>query len=270
MLVMVCGNANCSQVLATLRKVKNLSRGGENRMSRFKSLLPFLLLLLVGVVTTNSAWGDELYGRVRGTVTDQSGAVLAGAEVRLTNIGTGATLVQSSTNDGSFVFANLVSGTYKLSASKSGFKLFEVSGINIIQNQIYVQQVRLEVGTVSEAVEVSAQNTQVETTSIQLGATLSGSEIRDLPSLNRNWINLQQTLPGVVTADTRFGTKLSSERKRLERSGSQLAINAAQPGHDRRSSDGHEHHQPGIRSQLWRHHECDDEAWGESVPWQRV
>jgi hypothetical protein len=173
-------------------------------------VLPFLLLLLVGVVSSNSAWGDELYGRVRGTVTDQSGAVLSGAEVRLTNVGTGATLVQSSTNDGSFVFANLVSGTYKLSASKSGFKLFEVSGINIIQNQIYVQQVRLEVGTVSEAVEVSAQTTQVETTSIQLGATLSGSEIRDLPNLNRNWINLQQTLPGVVTADTRFGSNYST------------------------------------------------------------
>ena len=182
-------------------------------MSRFKypsRVLPFLLLLLVGVVSSNSAWGDELYGRVRGTVTDQSGAVLSGAEVRLTNIGTGATLVQSSTNDGSFVFANLVSGTYKLSASKSGFKLFEVSGINIIQNQIYVQQVRLEVGTVSEAVEVSAQTTQVETTSIQLGATLSGSQIRDLPNLNRNWINLQQTLPGVVTPDTRFSNNYST------------------------------------------------------------
>ncbi len=182
-------------------------------MSRFKypsRVLPFLLLLLVGVVSSNSAWGDELYGRVRGTVTDQSGAVLSGAEVRLTNVGTGATLVQSSTNDGSFVFANLVSGTYKLAASKAGFKLFEVNGINIIQNQIYVQQVRLEVGTVSEAVEVSAQTTQVETTSIQLGATLSGSEIKDLPNLNRNWISLQQTLPGVVTADTRFGSNYST------------------------------------------------------------
>jgi len=158
----------------------------------------------------HAARADELYGRIRGTVTDQSGAVLVGVELKLTNAATGVTNSLKSGSDGSYVFVNLIPGTYQLAATQANFKRFQVAEVKIVQDQVYVQNITMEVGTAAEAVEVSAETAQVETTSIQMGATLSGQEVRDLPNLNRNWINLQQTLPGVVTPDTRFGSNFAT------------------------------------------------------------
>lgn len=135
---------------------------------------------------------------------------MPGVQLKLTDTGNGLSKELTSGADGTFLFANLIPGTYSLTANKSGFKSFEVKQIPVGANQIYVQNVNLEVGAISETVEVSANPAQVETTSIELGATLEGQEIRDLPNLNRNWIALQQTLPGVVTADTRFGSNYST------------------------------------------------------------
>ncbi len=173
-----------------------------------------VVLLVLGLVF-GSVWApvanaDNLYASIRGTMTDPSGAILSGVKVRLTNVDTGIVKEITSDSTGGFQFVDLQPGSYSLAASKANFKLFEARGIQVIQNQTYVQNVRMEVGTTSETVEVTANPTQVETTSIQLGATLSGEMVRDLPTLNRNWIVLQQTLPGVVAPDTRFGSNYST------------------------------------------------------------
>jgi carboxypeptidase family protein len=182
-----------------------------NRSSYITKILAFALAFASLIaLSSNSAKADELYGKIRGVVTDSSGAALPGVQLKLTNTGTGREQAQTSGSDGGYLFLNLIPGTYSLSASKSNFKLFQATSINVIQNQVYVQNVAMEVGTVAETLEVVGNPAQVETTSIQLGATLRGDEIRDLPNLNRNWINLQQTLPGVVTPDTRFGTNFST------------------------------------------------------------
>jgi hypothetical protein len=190
---------------------------GENHMEvefRFNrlQLVALLALLFAAVVGLLSvpANADELYGRIRGVVTDSSGAILPGVELKVTNANTGVSQTLTSGSDGEFLFINLNPGLYNLSATKSGFKLHDVKGIEVIQNQIFVQNVKLEVGVATETVEVVANPAQVESTSIQLGATLGGDLIRDLPVLNRNWINLQQTLPGVVSQDTRFGSTFST------------------------------------------------------------
>jgi Carboxypeptidase regulatory-like domain len=177
---------------------------------RAKSVVLLLVLVLVGLVAAPAARADELYGRIRGIVSDPSGAMLPGVQLKLANANTGITQTLTSGSDGEFLFVNLNPGRYDLTATKSGFKLYSVKGIEVIQNQIFVQNVKLEVGAASETVEVVANPVQVESTSIQLGATLSGDSIRDLPVLNRNWINLQQTLPGVVAQDTRFGSTFST------------------------------------------------------------
>lgn len=185
-------------------------QAGVHPYNRFRILLAIVSVLAVGILLTLSANADELYGRIRGVVTDASGAALPAVQLTLTNTGTGTSKQLTSEQDGGFLFVNLTPGTYKLRASKASFKLFEVSGIQVIQDQIYVQNVKLELGAVSETVEVSANPVQVESTSIQLGATLSGNTVTDLPVLNRNWITLQQMLPGVVIPDTRFTTNYAT------------------------------------------------------------
>jgi hypothetical protein len=172
----------------------------------------FLLILSASLLFTSQlAFGDNLYASIRGVVTDPSGAVLPGVQVRLTNVDTGIVKEGTSDSTGGFVFVDLQPGKYDLVASKASFKLFETKGIQVVQNQTYVQKVTMEVGAGSETVEVTANPAQVETTSIQLGATLSGDMVRDLPTLNRNWITLQQTLPGVVdAASTRFANNYAT------------------------------------------------------------
>lgn len=184
---------------------------GVQRFSRFRAqgfIAAFLTVLCVFLVTSANA--DELYGRIRGVVTDATGASLPGVQVTLTNVGTGQVKTITTEPDGSYLFVSLTPGAYKLRASKASFKVFEASGIQVIQNQIYVQNVGMQLGSVSETLEVSANPVQVESTSMQLGATINANDVIQLPSLNRDWIGLQQTMPGVVTPDTRFGTNYST------------------------------------------------------------
>ncbi len=180
------------------------------------SVLPLVLsfVLLLGLAFSppmiQSAKADELYGRVRGIVSDPTGAVLPGVQVKLMNVGTGISTELASDADGSFMFINLKPGEYKLTATKANFKTFQVTSIRVEPNQIYVQSVIMELGALSQTVEVTANPAQVEQTSIQLTATINSKTITDLPLVGRNWITLQQTLPGVVTPDTRFGTNYST------------------------------------------------------------
>jgi len=178
----------------------------------FRPRLAFaaIALALVVLFVTQGVRADELYGRIRGTFTDPSGAVVSGANVKVTEVGTGVSMEITSDANGAYLFINLKPGTYVLSASKAGFKRFEVRNIGVIQNQIFVQNVPLELGTLSETLEVQANGVQVESTSIQLGATLSGTTITDLPLNGRNWITLQQTLPGVVASESRFTTNYAT------------------------------------------------------------
>jgi carboxypeptidase family protein len=182
---------------------------GGTAVSLFLSSL-VVLTLVVSLLTIQTAKADELYGRVRGVVSDATGAILPGVQLKLKNTGTGIEEEKASEADGGFVFVNLKPGEYSLTATKANFKTFQVSGIRVEPNQIYVQTVTMEVGGVSETIEVAANPAQVEQTSIQLTSTISSKTVTDLPLVGRNWITLQQTLPGVVTPDTRFGTNYST------------------------------------------------------------
>jgi hypothetical protein len=180
------------------------------------SLLPLLLSfvvvlgLIVSPLFVQTANADELYGRVRGVVTDASGAALPGVQLKLSNLRTGASKEFASETDGSFSFINLSPADYKLTATKASFKTFQVSSIRVEPNQIYVQNVTMELGALSETIEVSANPAQVEQTSMQLTATIDAKTITDLPLNGRNWITLQQTLPGVVNSESRFATAFST------------------------------------------------------------
>jgi Carboxypeptidase regulatory-like domain len=167
-----------------------------------KLFLSFAALgLLVSLGNPTSALAIDVYGRIRGTVTDQTGAVIAGATVSVVNTGTSITTTATSAADGSFELLQLPApSTYNLKCEKAGFKAYVAEHIRLVVGQIYVQDIKMQLGQVTQQVTVEAAPTQVEKTSIQLGATVSASQIVDLPLNGRNWVQLQQTLPGVVAA----------------------------------------------------------------------
>jgi len=161
------------------------------------------------VVWTTPAYADNLYASIRGTVVDPSGAFVPDAKLTATNIATGLSYSATSSKDGLFAFLQLPIGDYSVKVEKSGFKTFTEGHIHLDLDQIFNLRATMELGVVSDTVTVEANSAQVETTSMQLGATVTGSQIDQLPLNGRNWTQLMQLQPGVQGASDRFGTNTS-------------------------------------------------------------
>lgn len=162
-----------------------------------------LLFSLLGVPTAKA---DNLYARIQGTITDPAGGVLAGVKLTATNVGTNISYETESKTDGTFVFLNLPIGTYRVTATIPSFRTFTASGITLVLDQVYVLNIKMELGQVSEQVMVEASNVQVETANTQLGTVINGDTIVDMPLNGRNWTQLQLLEPGVMASSDRFGT----------------------------------------------------------------
>jgi len=136
-------------------------------------------------------------GRILGTVSDQSGANVAGAAVVITDVQRGTTRAVATDDSGNYVAPQLQPGVYKVRAEAKGFKT--VDRINIVVE--VAQDVRVDIslptGQISETVVVTEEVPLVNTTSSTLGGTLSNAEINDLPLNGRNYENLLQLRPGV-------------------------------------------------------------------------
>ncbi len=183
------------------------------------SVLPLALsvlaiVTLVGLLAPNTY--ADVNGRIRGTVVDSSGAVVVDASVKIVNVATNLERALTTTDVGTFDAPNLPPGTYNVTVSKTAFRTFKQNSIKLESAATYVVTVTLEVGEMSATIEVTAEKLQADTTSMQLGGELAGADLKDFPLLNRAWINLQTTLPGVVAASDRFGSNFSTNGSRSQ------------------------------------------------------
>lgn len=153
------------------------------------------------------SFGQSFTGRLIGTVTDPSGSVVAGAEVRVNNPATGWSASSTTNEDGNFAFNELVRGEYQVEVSSTGFKHFLRRGIQLSVGQQARVDVRLEVGSVSESVEVTADASLLETVDSVLGKVVDNKRIVELPLNTRNVYSLLYLTPGVTgSVSTTYGT----------------------------------------------------------------
>src|SRR5258708_3701472 len=111
---------------------------------------------------------DDVYAKIRGTVVDAAGGAVAGVEVVATNTQMGIKKVTKSGTNGEYEFIQLAApGTYDVSVQRTGFRTFRAENIHLDVSQIYVQDIHLELGTVSETVTVEANQAQVELSRLQ-------------------------------------------------------------------------------------------------------
>lgn len=153
---------------------------------------------------------DNLYAKIQGTIVDPAGAVLTGVQLTATNVGTNLPYTTTSSPDGTFVFLNLPIGTYRVTATNSGFRTFTATGITLVVDQVYQLNIKMELGQISEQVLVEAARVQVETSNTQLGTVITGDKIVDMPLNGRNWVQLQLLEPGVMASNDRFNTNYST------------------------------------------------------------
>jgi hypothetical protein len=173
-----------------------------------KAVVCFLsgaLLLVVGVTRMHA---QAVTGTISGTVTDPSGAVIAGANVQVKDVGTGATQTTATNEQGRFNVPDLNVSTYDVAASKDGFQTVIHKGVTITVGSELVVDFTLPVGQTQQTVSVESTVSQVETESTALSSLVNQSQMRDLPLNGRNFEQLITLAPGVTPAGNGAGGAL--------------------------------------------------------------
>jgi len=156
-----------------------------------------LLLLIAMVFNAPFAGAQSTGGRIRGTVTDTSGASIAVANLALINEATNITANTVSGNNGEYIFLEVPVGTYDMEVAQPGFKRYSRKGIVVNLNEVVNLDIPLQVGGASETVEVTGFGAIVDTTSTQLGSVVNERDATQLPLNQRDVYQLLQLQPGV-------------------------------------------------------------------------
>jgi hypothetical protein len=145
-----------------------------------------------------AAWAQGDQGAITGVVQDQTGAVVPGAQVTLTNTDTGLVLDRKANESGTYVFAPVKIGNYKVSASASGFQSTVRENLHLdIQQRLNVV-LALQPGEVSQTVTVSSAPPLLETQASSVGQVVSTETINNTPLNGRNWVYIAQLTAGVA------------------------------------------------------------------------
>jgi hypothetical protein len=162
-----------------------------------------LVCLVAALLAASSVFAQSTAGTISGRVVDPSGAPIAGGEVHVINQVDRNTRTFTTTPTGDFVFPNLDPAIYTITAKAAGFKQVEKKDITLNANdRLAIGDVKLEVGAITETVEVTAQAAPIQTASAERSGLLDNKQIMELTARGRDVMALLQTLPGVVDDNT--------------------------------------------------------------------
>jgi hypothetical protein len=168
-------------------------------MFSFRKKLPLILAfaaaLLISAVAINA---QTETARLTGNVTDAAGAVIAGATVKITNLGTNRTADTNTNAEGAFSFLGLQPGRYLLEVSQTNFKTLKREITLEVAQALNLTDIALEAGSVSEIVTVTTETPLVETSSSAIGNVVDGRQAVELPLNGRNVLELARLSPGVT------------------------------------------------------------------------
>jgi hypothetical protein len=159
--------------------------------------MPALLVSFIALFSSTLLRAD-VTGSITGVVRDRSQAVVAGARLEVTNVQTNFSREATSAADGSFRILALPAGTYRLTATMSGFGVFTATDIDLKVNDQLHFEVTLQVSSVQQHVSVEANAVQVETESTQLGDVVESNKMLSLPLNGRSYLDLLGLQAGVV------------------------------------------------------------------------
>lgn len=167
-----------------------------NHKTRSVSTVLLMILLVTGL-----GWSQHTFrGGINGVVTDQSGAVVPGANVQLTNTGTNVTMTTTSTSAGEYAFPELNLGKYEIVVSASGFKSEKIVGVTVSAGQIFTQPVKLAVSSSAETVEVDADAYTLDTTTTTQTTVIDSETVDNAPLNGRDFTQLATLTPGFANS----------------------------------------------------------------------
>lgn len=155
-------------------------------------------LILACLVTPGRLVAQAVSGSITGVVADQTGGLIPGAGVVVTNHATGLETRATTNQSGLYSVSNLISGTYRLVVSVAGFKTFEQETVNVRIGAVVRLDVPLEVGDVAETIAVTEHAPVLKADRVDLSGTVSEQQLHALPTLGRNPTALSKLQPGII------------------------------------------------------------------------
>lgn len=179
-----------------------------------KHSLKLVMIVALGLwMFTATTPAQEIYTSITGVVTDPTGAVVPGATVTVTNESSGVSFTTQTDSTGRYTVLRLIPGKYTVRVEAAGFRTAVLRGIELVVAVRGVANVQLEVGEVTEVVEVQAASApMVETTTMQTGGTIEERQIVDLPLVTRNWTQLNRLFAGSQEPSDRLGNSINGQR----------------------------------------------------------
>src|SRR4051812_20616636 len=196
---------------------------------RLVKILALFLLISSGII------GQTNKGSISGSVTDAKGAAVPGATVTITNVGTGQSIVVTTSGEGTYTAATLDAVIYNVVIESPNFKKSIIEKVKVDTASVATVNVVLEVGTVSEQITVQAETQMVNADSGTISQTITERQIRDLPLNNRSVLDLAVTMPNVSgdagseDVDVLAGNPVP---------GFNLSVNGGRPGSTTMLADG--------------------------------
>jgi hypothetical protein len=205
----------------------------NNSVSQKVSVSRIAALLLLMVCGSVAIHGQTIFGRISGTVKDSNGGAVPNATVTITNAATNLVRTATTDEDGFYTATNLPVGTYTILVARDGFKRAQQTGVVLAADARLTQDMTLEVGQVTETVEVSSGvGETVNTTSGEIARVVDQRQVQNLALNGRNYMQLVTLIPGAVILDEdqlALTTSLSI---------SQASVNGNRPNYNSLSVDG--------------------------------
>jgi hypothetical protein len=158
-------------------------------------------LALVAVFVPGLMQAQDATARITGTISDATGAVILGAQVTVTNTATQVSRETTSDHDGLYQVLALPIGVYRVTAARAGFRTVVSGEYKLLINQALRVDIKMEVGSASERVDVGAEAAPVETVNATLGQSVTGRTLTNMPLNGRDALDLALLQPGVTESN---------------------------------------------------------------------
>ena len=197
--------------------ILNCKRTSEIRRE-CRALSACCTILLIIALSSAALVSAQTFGGIAGHVADATGAVIPDVNVTLTNVGTGGIRTTLTTASGDYAFTAVPVGVYKIQAAHSGFKTAASNNVTLQIQQAMRLDFTLEVGAVTDSVEVSATSSLLQAENATIGTVVENKAVNELPLNGRNYLglvalssNVNTLSPGSGQAGSRMGGDRASQ-----------------------------------------------------------
>src|SRR5438874_11883393 len=212
-----------------VRDMRSTQNTGRRRSTI--TIVGLMLLIMLGAAISSS--GQTIFGRISGTVKDSNGSAIPDANVTITNAATNLVRTVTTDEDGFYTATNLPVGTYTILVVRDGFKKAQQAGVVLAADARLTQDVTLEIGQLTETVQISSSvGETVNTTSGEIARVVDQRQVQNLALNGRNYMQPVTLIPGAVILDEDQLTLTTSL------SISQAAVNGNRPNYNSLSVDG--------------------------------